>query len=595
MNDAQSTLGDLDVTQVQAAPRTGSPRADGAPEPVRSLRFAAFDFDLRREQLSRAGVVIALRPKPTALLIYFLDHAQRVLEKDELLQSVWAGTVVTDDSLVQCVGELRAKLGSDGAALIKTVPRRGYLFDADVVRSSVASMVSAPVPLEEPEATASTEAKNEPKARRPLHALLVTAAGVVLALGAVGGAAFYTHIGAPHFRIDEEVSRRLSLTLMPFRDLGDRPAPLRLREGMVDELAAQLAAGHMTAYPPASVFSRATPMPPFTLRGTMSRRGKGVVVDVQMTANPGGEVVWADHYDYADADDPQINFDVALRAIYSLRLRIFEMHKVRTSAPGHHFDPADLTMAGWEDINRRKTAEDVRRGRQRFEQALAADPDSVIALNGLGAALMSERFGNSGNAPMRDVALSEQVAARAVELSPNDSVSLINWANVLLFRGQPELAEPVYARAVERMPSNANAYLRHATALMLVGRADEMQSRIDSALRYGYKDQRIMAAAFYASAEAAFAKGDEDAAYEFARRSLVERPTFGPACAMLAAIDALHDRPADARRNMREHLRLMPSSTVTRFVTGNPTKDARYRLRRDHMVEGLRAAGLPEG
>ncbi|CAN5820531.1 hypothetical protein BH11PSE13_BH11PSE13_21620 [soil metagenome] len=542
-------------------------------------------------------MVIALRPKPTSLLIYFLSHPQRVLEKDELLQCVWAGTVVTDDSLVQCVGELRAKLGSDGAALIKTVPRRGYIFDADVVHSSVVPMLSAPMPLDESKAKEKAEASeaNEPQAKRPLHSLFIIAAGVVLALGAVGGAAFFAHIGAPHFRIDEEVSRRMSLTLIPFRDLGDSPAPLRLREGMVEELAAQLAAGHLTAYPPASIASKAAPTPPFTLRGTMARRSKGLVVDLQMAANPGGDVVWADHYDYADADDPQINSDVALRAIYSLKLRISELHKIRTSAPGYRFDPADLAMAGWEDINRRKTAEDVRRGRQRFEQALAADPDSVIALNGLGAALMSERFGNSGGPPMKDVELSERVAARAVELSPNDSASLINWANVLLFRGQPELAEPVYARAVERMPSNANAYLRHATALMLVGRADEMQSRIDSAFRYGDKDQRIMAAAFYASAQAAFAKGEEDAAYEFARKALVERPSFGPACAVLAAIDALHDRPADARRNMQEHLRLMPSSTVTQFVTGNPTKDARYRVRRDRMIEGLRAAGLPEG
>ncbi len=327
----------------------------------------------------------------------------------------------------------------------------------------------------------------------------------------------------------------------------------------------------------------------------MARHGKGVVVDLQVSANPGGNVVWTDHYEYAEADDPQINVDVSLRAAYSLRLRIYEMHTARTSAPGYRFDPADLTMAGWEDINRRRNAEDVRRGRQRFEQALAVDPDSVIALNGLGAALMSERFGNSGSAPMKDVELSERVAARAIELSPNDSVSLINWANVLIFRGQPELAEPVYARAVARMPSNANAYLRHANALMLVGRVDDMQGRIDSALRYGYKDQRILAAAFYMSAQAAFAKGDEDAAYEFARRALVERPTFGPACAVLASIDALHDRPADARRNMQEHLRLMPSSTVRQFVSSNPTKDAGYRQRRDRMVDGLRAAGLPEG
>ena len=74
------------------------------------------------------------------------------------------------------------------------------------------------------------------------------------------------------------------------------------------------------------------------------------------------------------------------------------MHKAKVSRPGYQFDPVDLAMSGWEDIDRRQSMEDVKRGRARFEAALRADPDSVVALTGLGAALMSERFGHSGEA-----------------------------------------------------------------------------------------------------------------------------------------------------------------------------------------------------
>ena len=168
--------------------------------------------------------------------------------------------------------------------------------------------------------------------------------------------------------------------------------------------------------------------------------------------------MWSEHFEYADANDPGLNVDVAIRVVGSLTLRQSEMHKAKVSRPGYQFDPADLVMSGWEDINRRQSMEDVRRGRARFEAALRADPDSVTALTGLGAALMSERFGYSGEPPPEDIAASERVAARALAIAPNNPVALINWANVLLFRGQPDLALPVYEKAMLRSPSNPNAH-----------------------------------------------------------------------------------------------------------------------------------------
>ena len=58
---------------------------------------------------------------------YLAEHAGRVASKEELLEAVWLGVVVTEDSLVQCVKEIREAL-SDDTHIIKTVPRRGYLF-----------------------------------------------------------------------------------------------------------------------------------------------------------------------------------------------------------------------------------------------------------------------------------------------------------------------------------------------------------------------------------------------------------------------------------------------------------------------------------
>ena len=71
-----------------------------------------------------------LRPKTFGVLSYLVQHPDRLVSKEELLAAVWPNLVVTDDTLVQSIGELRRALGETGARLIVTVPRRGYRFEA---------------------------------------------------------------------------------------------------------------------------------------------------------------------------------------------------------------------------------------------------------------------------------------------------------------------------------------------------------------------------------------------------------------------------------------------------------------------------------
>jgi DNA-binding winged helix-turn-helix (wHTH) protein len=96
-------------------------------------QFGDFMLDGSRGSLTRLGVEIALRPKTFALLQYLVEHPGRLVGKDELLSAVWPHVVVTDDSLTRCISEIRVALGESGPQTIKTVPRRGYLFDTPVV------------------------------------------------------------------------------------------------------------------------------------------------------------------------------------------------------------------------------------------------------------------------------------------------------------------------------------------------------------------------------------------------------------------------------------------------------------------------------
>src|SRR5438552_9037 len=84
--------------------------------------------DLSREALIEAsGALVPLRPRAWLVLRFLALHAGRLVGKDELMDEVWADCVVTEDSLVQAVGDVRRALGNAGRKALRTLPRRGYM------------------------------------------------------------------------------------------------------------------------------------------------------------------------------------------------------------------------------------------------------------------------------------------------------------------------------------------------------------------------------------------------------------------------------------------------------------------------------------
>ncbi len=102
-------------------------------------RFGEFNLDLVRGCLIRAGTEIKIRPKVYEALKFLVQHAGQLVTKRELMEAVWPGSFVTDDSLVQCALELRRALDDRRQQLFKTVPRRGYLFTAEVIQCATTS------------------------------------------------------------------------------------------------------------------------------------------------------------------------------------------------------------------------------------------------------------------------------------------------------------------------------------------------------------------------------------------------------------------------------------------------------------------------
>src|SRR5262249_49348502 len=96
------------------------------------LSFGDFRLDLARACLLRSGQEVKLRPKSFQALKYLVENPGRVIPKAELIGAIWPDAFVTDDSLVQCLRDIRRALADDSQQIIKTAPRRGYLFDGEV-------------------------------------------------------------------------------------------------------------------------------------------------------------------------------------------------------------------------------------------------------------------------------------------------------------------------------------------------------------------------------------------------------------------------------------------------------------------------------
>jgi DNA-binding SARP family transcriptional activator len=100
--------------------------------PPQALWFEGFVIDLARGCLRRDSADVKLRPKSFEVLRFLAENHGRLLSKEQIIKAVWTDAFVTDNSLVQCLIEIRRALGDDSQTIIRTVTRRGYIFDVAV-------------------------------------------------------------------------------------------------------------------------------------------------------------------------------------------------------------------------------------------------------------------------------------------------------------------------------------------------------------------------------------------------------------------------------------------------------------------------------
>jgi DNA-binding winged helix-turn-helix (wHTH) protein/pimeloyl-ACP methyl ester carboxylesterase len=116
--------------------------------------FGDYALDTDRRELTRRGELVAVEPQVFDLLVLLVRHRDRVVSKDDLLEAVWAGRIVSESTLTSRINAARRAVGDSGARqeTIRTVARKGFRFVAAVTEAAGAA--APPDAIPPPAATA---------------------------------------------------------------------------------------------------------------------------------------------------------------------------------------------------------------------------------------------------------------------------------------------------------------------------------------------------------------------------------------------------------------------------------------------------------
>jgi TolB-like protein/DNA-binding winged helix-turn-helix (wHTH) protein/Tfp pilus assembly protein PilF len=410
--------------------------------------FGEFTLDLDRGELLGPRGDVKLRPKSYEVLRYLVEHHGRLVTKDELLVSIWGRMVVTEDSLTQCVVEIRRALGQDARRMLRTVPRRGYMLDTAVTRidgdaSEPADTVTADV------GAAHGEPPMAPPVKRwsALAAVAVAAAALALALAWWGLGE--RDAGAPERSEVAVQAAPNGIAVLPFVDMSAEQDQGYFGEGIAEEILNLLAQSRqLRVIARTSSFSFRDPSVDITsiaarlgvahvLEGSVRKSGDRVRVTAQLVDARNSAHLWSQTYDRELGDILAVQSDIAGSVAGVLRATL-DATPGEAAEPPHDPHAYDLVLRGRHLFNRRGPG-DTERARAHFEAALEIEPDYAQAWVGLAGAWWV--LLNDYAAPP-EVAMPAFIAAvdRALELDPDLPEAHLRAMNARYIAGDEEAA-----------------------------------------------------------------------------------------------------------------------------------------------------------
>lgn len=510
-----------------------------------ALRFGGFTLDLARGLLLDAnGGEVPLRAKSLDLLRVLAFGAGRTLSKDELLDAVWPGVHVTEDSLFQCVRDVRRALGDPEGRVLRTIQRRGYLLDAAVERVG-ASLPALPAP---------------PGGGPP--------ALVVLPLECIGG-------GAGEAAFAEGLSEEMGTVLS------------RSRWFSLIARNSAFAAARRTADPRRIGLDLGAR---YVLRGSVRRGAGRLRIACALADTAIGLQLWADRFEGGAGDifDLQDKIAEAVAGAVEPELREAEVARARAK-PTENLDAYDLTLRALPQIHA-PTREGGAETLNLLRRAAALDPGYALP-RALAASCQSQRVLQGWAAPS-DREEGIRFAQEAVAAGRDDPAALHFAARGLLVLGPDHAAAAAAAaRSLALSPHSAEVLGTAGFVAAVLGRWEEAIPHLERAASLSPLDPEL-GYHFNWLSISHLATGRHEAALDWGRRALAEMPAWMGGHRQVIAALALLGRLGEAESAARRFREVLPGAARL-----SAERDRRMFLDLrfvEARLAALRAAGLPD-
>ena len=530
----------------------------------RTFCFGKFILDLRRGCLRAGDWEVELRPKSFEVLRYLVENAGRLVPKDEIIEAVWPNVTVTDESLTKCVSDIRLALEDTHQSVIRTMTRRGYVFEA-------------PVSIGSPRQ-------------------------------ASDGYADRGHTKDASLRAEKLHGGRFSLVVLPFVNLSGNHTEDNLADAITDGLTT-----YLSRIRGAFVIARSIAMTykgkavdvrqigrelnvRYVLEGSEQHTGSLVRVSAQLIDVDTGAHLWAERFDAGYVDLLQAQDEIVTRLARALQIELTVLESARNSpgaTEGHKAE--DFALAG-EAIYLRcgPSRRESEQGFQLCERALAIDPNNVRALGILAERTTMRVTGMQSIDRDADIRRSEELVTRALAADPNSYHAHHAKARLLVAQGRAEEALIEAERSLRLNPGFIPSSLVLCQANLMLGLPKNAIEQARKVKRLSPPDPYLYV--FHTQEGLAHIMLGEDAlAVACLRQAVANNPEFPAASGYLVAALALTGNAMEARAQLARYLSLPDAriKTVAGWRRMAYSQHSAYLALRERIYDGLEKAGMP--
>lgn len=526
-------------------------------------RFGSFVLDEGREALlAEDGSKVPLRAKSFALLRLMVENAGLLLARAKIMETLWPNIHVTDDNVTQCIHEIRDALGCESRNLLRTVPRRGYIFNAAVVRQAsnfvqVVDVDQAP----RPRCSSVGAGSNIERA--------VRLSVLVFPLHSRDGC-------EAHERVAAHITADIITDLVGYLRL---LAPVEAQVFLHDERDA---------------YQQATPhegQADYLLRGTVQLTA-GTSINLQLIRRASGLIVWADR---SMQYGPKGRTAPMVQEISAALLR--DVGRRLDALPTQSLTARDLLLQGRAWLLLPDSVANRSRALHCFERAIATEPGLGEARLWKATVLVANLSNGWSESIEQDEARVERLLLDVPEVSMNGAGARAHGVKGVLRRLQGRLEESrlELEMAIELAPHYAMAASQLGMTLLYGGRPSEALRWFERGVQVAPQDPQMPLLLNNLGTGRVLA-GDVDKGIDLLLAAEARIPEHSSPPLMLAAAFGLKCESAAASAALRRAMHLCPVlKSLSRLRNWMSRQGPGFMPIYQHEVEpGLRRAGMHE-